>query len=805
MSKGYQWDAIRNLGSNDGLFLPYNKIARPLSNFPRLVGGQNTYINTGGSLQRRPGTTAFPGTPVGPPGRVDRALIYETMDTPPYVYLIMSVFVAADGVWKVYYLKLDTASAVTQFTELRNINHSTVAHELIQARGKVYIKGVAAQSFTPDTDLNCVIFDGTGGTVAVQPWGIMEPNATVVGDDLLYSAQVDCNYGNITADITASTVDFHFVFLNNPSVPTPFVLNLEYEQINVTAFSTSGFNYHITACTRGYNGTLAAAHKAGTFGRALVTQSGSIWDTSDVAFTVNQGWTYATANIDINDNYSNRTIVPINGQNNINGISVGPGSTGPFFNQIPKVHILENGDSTNYPSVAVLRTTDGGGTFYILDIVDNNGGTSSYTDNIATNNNFASLGTYPQDYPVPDSLLTQFGPGLTTNSPPPNNIAPSVVGFDATQKSTPLAYYQGRIWYGIGNILFFSAQEELIIGVPEECFPSGVNGNFFRFQELITNVLAVTTGLYVFTLTKTYFLTGSDLQSFSYVPLFDNLGHPWGHPRALARYGENICFLGNDYRVAIVENGVLHTISDPLGSDIVDAINAGGEADIKYYANRDKEWLVVAVHNNTTQSLSRQWVYDINKSKPQPGEAESLFWNPPWSYPSCCLASGRISQSSPETFLQFFGTNTAFSSTTLAQMDLTGTVATDYTIDSSTATFDVEAITNLVQVPAGDHVNERRVPGIVPNVYSVIVERLKYSGDTDPFIYWYKDDIWTQAISAPFSEDPARITQTLGYTTTEYPVNEVAKRFALRIFKPNSYELLDVQNIDVIYEPNGGS
>lgn len=810
MSQNYTWDALENQGSQPGLWLPYNTIERKLSDFPRLVAGNNTYIDTGGALIRRFGTLEFPANTTTVGGRVDRAVIYETLDG--YVYLVMSVFTGT--YWELYYLLLDGSSDPTQVTEKRNCNHSTTPHEMVDARGLLYVtskqNGDGAGNLG-NGSLPSIVIDGSGGTISAMPWGVFTPYNGQTGISHILSVKLNLQQTMLTTALNATDTSgytYTFAAATYISPTAPFVILIDYEQINVTGISSSGVTQKtitVTASTRGYNGTIATTHANSTPVYILYDVTGATpWATATSAFVVNQFWKYAYTPISSTGQYGNRTIdftrITATGNPVTN-------QTPPFFNQIPSMTLLDSAshtalDSTDFPSVAVFRTTDGGGTYYLLDVIDNtDGGTGiTYTDNLK-NNTIYGTGT-ELDGPVPDSLLTTIGASLVTNGPPPNNIAPSTVGTSNSAQTTPLAYFQGRIWYGIGNILFFSAQEETVIGVPEECFPSGITGNFFRFQERITNVHATTQGLYVFTLTKTYLMTGSTLDSFSYAPILNNIGHPTGHARAVDVFDDNVVWLTNDYRIGLLDkSGVFHTLSDALGTEISDAIMAGGEADIKYFGYQDKEWIVVAVHNNTTPTLSRQWVYDINKSNPQPGEARSVFWNTPWTYPSCCLVSGRTSDSDSASYLQLLATNTANDTTQLSYMS-PGTT-TDFVVGGAT-TYDISATINLSRVPAGDHVNQRRVPGITPVLYSVLTERLSYAGDSDPDFSYYVDDLWNSP-QPVFGETPARIPQTNGYVTTEYPIFVAGKRWSFVISKTSSYDNFSLQDFDLIFEPDAGA
>ena len=350
-------------------------------------------------------------------------------------------------------------------------------------------------------------------------------------------------------------------------------------------------------------------------------------------------------------------------------------------------------DTVNFPYIRIFRTTDGGGTFFQLEKIANPGaGTFTYYDKSLV----SSSGT---NDPVPDAQLDAsiVAPTLTSNSPPPSVLSPGVTGVDTIQPSTPIMYFQGRFWYAIGNVLFYSGEEEITLGVPEECWPSGTVGNFFRYQHPIINLQATTNALYVITVEDTHAITGNNRLTFNSNPIFQTIGAPYGHPRAVTRYGESIAWLANDFRVVYATGGTLFSISDELGTDLSDAIAAGGEVDIKYWANLDKEYIVVLVANLAAPSLSRTWVFDIKKSSSS-GSGRQNFWYSPWTTPATALASGRINDTASQRSLIF--ANVSGTSTFLATFDSTGATAVDTYPDGTTfQKYDCVMISALFGLP----------------------------------------------------------------------------------------------------------
>ena len=114
-----------------------------------------------------------------------------------------------------------------------------------------------------------------------------------------------------------------------------------------------------------------------------------------------------------------------------------------------------------------------------------------------------------------------------------------------------------------------------------------------------------------------------------------------------------------------------------------------------------------------------------------------------------------------------------------------------------------------MRVPAGDHINELRRPGVVPTLLEIRIDRTVFSGtdfspDIDPWVFYYKDDFWTDPIACPPIEEPSRRYPSVGYKTMIFPINEQAERFAFQIRKINSINLIEIHNVTMIMKPEKG-
>jgi hypothetical protein len=761
----------------DRLDFPYNRILNELDGTPRLIRGSNTYVTMGGKMCKRPGLIGMPnGETTGL--RCDRLWSVETNENPAKLYLVASMFNTATGFWELHYQRMNppTFGTWTLLPNYRDSNLSTDPHEAVVARGFLYIKGFPEDSSTEK--LGSVVFDGSGAsTPRLRPWGLLPPTqpARIKGAVNRTDGAIDATTTTLNVSVDATTAGF----------PTaPFVIQVDFEQMQVTS-TGSGTNWTVV---RGHNGTIPAGHANDT---VVIWRN---WTASAHRIDVNLTWQYAYCWKTADGHYSNRSAPETNPD-------LPPSATGPFFDLCPEIIVRGSADP-NITDIVIMRTTDGGGTFFILEEIANPGDSDvTYRDDSLESG--ASGGVF--DDPLPDTSLDQatLSPTLTSNSPPPSTVAPNVVGVDPVERSTPMEYYAGRIWYAIGNILFYSSQEELPAGIPEEAFPSGLRGNFYKLQYPITNLAATSDALIVTTVKSAYYITGQNRETFNLRILYEEFGHPIGHPRAICRFENRVALLTHDFRVAVITSPERppDTISDPLFTDIVDASSALAEFDIKYWADLEKQWLVIAAHRQGNPTQSRQWVYDLKKA----AEAKAHFWFTPWTVPATAMASTRISELSGQRRLVFFTYDPASTDGRFSRLDPTGRVSADDTWAGDGQPYSTVFVTNLFTIPAGNHVNLLRKPELTPCVYSFRAERTVIGSEDDPQLFFFLDDLWTDPITPFPMEDVSRRPPSKGYKSMVWPVNQVGYRVALQMQIANSVDPMEIQSLVIVWNPEAGA
>ncbi len=512
------------------------------------------------------------------------------------------------------------------------------------------------------------------------------------------------------------------------------------------------------------------------------------------AYQVLYGWQYVYAYVTDTGQVSNRSDL----ETNLDKLPSDTGNVGIVAASggfCPEIQVQGIADTTRVPYINIYRTTDGGGTFYFIKQIANTGaGTITFIDKYFESG--VSGGTFED--PMSDSFIdtTQVAPSLTSNSPPPACRAPKVTGVDAIERSTPIVSYANRLWYAIGHYVFNSAQEEISAGVPEECFPSGLNGNFFKTASPVTNVVAAADGVYVLTVKKVYRITGTNKQTFEINPWLHDIGHPWGHPRGAASIGDGLAWLGHDFRVMYARQGRAIAVTDPLWTDIRDAVNGNGEIDITRWTDLEKDYLIVASHRTDTDN-SRQWIMDMKRFE----ATGKPFWFAPWDIPAVAMFSARTHESlfmQRMVFVVWDGTTAE-----LVYLDPTNRTNQDR-IPTGDRPITWYFNTHLEGLPAGNHVNAVNAPARTPSFEGFRYERSMWAGDQDPRIYFFLDDFWTDPKDAKPSYDPSRRGKSKSYNTTEHPERTVAQRVGVKVQIVNSTTPAEFHSLTWIFAPGSG-
>ncbi len=773
-------NAAFDSGELRSLAIGYDRLSSALSPDIRLVDGLNIMATNKGKLNKRPGTVALGGMTAFPNNYyIANMISYETLDSPPNRFVVMSVHTPSAG-YDLYYVLLNTIGAKVQMTPIRNNQASTTPHCFAVSRGLCYIRGTSLSS--SGETLQTSIFNGTNFNTSW--WGLVGPStptavsASAVASTFAFTVNFGWYYVYTWKTITGheSTRSPLQQDQSKPSSSTgPLSSNLcpqvivqgnadttQVPSIVIYRSTDGGGNfYKLGEITNTGAGNITFVDRNFTDGTATPSQPypDSALDTSQISPTLTsnapppsvfaQNLTISTLNTAINNS---TTTVIINTP--YNGHSVLP----PPLNYtitIDQEEMLVTG-SVGSPGIFTLTVTRGiNGTVKAAHII---------------------------------------------NAP---IVYTPLVGFDSVLRSTPIATYSGRLWYGIGNILFFSGNEEISAGVPEECFPSGLLGNFYRFAKPIVNVISTSEALYVLCLGEIHWIKGSTKDSFELQKLFDDVGGARDYPYTCTTADKSIIFMTDDYRICIARGFKRDFLSDALGNDLLNQVTTAELVDIQFlrYAHEEKDLLIINCFNFTDATHARQFIYDFNQT-------DQGLWNVPWAIKSSFMLSARgVVDSSGIIRNNWF----------VAAYDLVGPFqpvnAILTTIDLTYANMSDQGTTypcnytlSLVRNPTGNHVNMLREPGMVSVLQAIKVDRTTFTSDNDPVLTYYLDNsTGSSGVTAPAPVIPPRRVQSTGYATLWYEVNKSCERISINLSKVASTERFETQMIAYVWNPDSGA
>lgn len=140
-------------------------------------------------------------------------------------------------------------------------------------------------------------------------------------------------------------------------------------------------------------------------------------------------------------------------------------------------------------------------------------------------------------------LLTTFGPGLLQNDPPP--------------AMKPLCVSQQRIGGIAGNKFYYSGFEEISNGFPEECFPSGADGNFRPYPSPLYGLASTTTGMAIFSAKRIAGVDGDSLDTLRWGTILDKRGTTY--PTNVAAAGGSVLWFDTSKQIWLSDIGEMGT------------------------------------------------------------------------------------------------------------------------------------------------------------------------------------------------------------------------------------------------------
>ena len=185
---------------------------------------------------------------------------------------------------------------------------------------------------------------------------------------------------------------------------------------------------------------------------------------------------------------------------------------------------------------------------------------------------------------------------LLNDPPPPSKL------------TSGTSYAQGRIWTFQNNTTYFSGFEEIANGVPEECFASGLDGNFYRWSNQVNAHAALPDGIAILTPERIFKVEGDSLDTFRRYTLLEKRGTR--SRTAIAVLGSSVAWLDTSNTFWVSDMG---EIGLPIRPDL---------------QNIDPAQCYVAIHISGVQhwvtlldgANGKLFVFDLDRQQ----------WMPPW-------------------------------------------------------------------------------------------------------------------------------------------------------------------------------
>lgn len=192
------------------------------------------------------------------------------------------------------------------------------------------------------------------------------------------------------------------------------------------------------------------------------------------------------------------------------------------------------------------------------------------------------------------SLSIRTAPPFLRNDPPP------------PQKG--FVEYGGRIWGFLNNTTYYSAFEETADNAPEECWPSGLDGNFYPWAHEVMAHAPLVDGISVFSAERISKIEGDSLDTFRRYTLLERRGTR--NRKSVAALGGSVAWFDTAGQVWVSDIG---EVGLPIRPDT--AVMDQTKVEIAIHISGIYHWLVLL-----DGGTGRLFVYDL----------DSRQWMPPW-------------------------------------------------------------------------------------------------------------------------------------------------------------------------------
>lgn len=577
---------------------PYDTFSSPTTphDEPYIVSGLNVRTSRRGAIERAPGSSAYESTPTNL-NDARRTFVYRKWNGDTFI--IANEVTATQS--KVYKLKVGTDSAfqlIHTMTAASNTTAQCNASEAIDQGGSGGAWANINNVFLSDNnDATTLLGVGENRTLDARGFGIMIPRSAT-------NIQVACT---VELRITANELtEITSQFLKNATpVGTPGSLTLplslpdQYVDVGSTGVTWTAddvmnplFGIRLIAGNQGTNPvTLEIDHiriqvtydvplkpfDFVVFGDKLFFSNGGdhrFYDGTTVypwgIIPPNLKPTFTNAGTGITLTSGRRYVYAYRNSTTGHRSSISPpsDSTGAITDDTLTVTVVGTGQ-TGVDFIDVYASTDGGdGIYFLLGEVANPGAnfTATFTDNFADT-----------------TFKTQFefqAPPIGYNDPP--------LGLRG------LRVFSNRIWGFLNDTLYYSGWEEINTGLEEECFPSGPLGNEWKAPQQIMGLEVIggeEPSLLILCRGTSFKVTGDTRDTFSFLPLFHNLGSDV-ECTGTAADGERVFFRGNDSRIWVTNGFEKQIVSEAVTDDLLNIAPTDFSMAVHRYG--EVNWLVVA-------------------------------------------------------------------------------------------------------------------------------------------------------------------------------------------------------------------
>jgi len=434
-------------------------------------------------------------------------------------------------------------------------------------------------------------------------------------------------------------VDTSFVIIFTSSTPIPF----DFVVSNNTLYMGNKTEM------RKYSGTGSTTQKWGITRPAALVSVG----TTGTGITSYVGWYYRVT-------YGNSVTGHESSASDLSPC------TGIVSNKTVTLPLVASSDG-QVDQIHVYRTTDGGSTDPTL-------------MQEITGSPFANTTTTQNDTTTDVNLSINTAPSTTSNDPPTPGVN--------------IIAYNGRIFLSADATTYFSGDEELPArGVPEECWPSGLDGNNHSWPLEVTSQRPMANGVAVFTRGKMHQIQGTQRDNFIYGGLLDRRG-AISH-QATAALGNSVAWLDTSSQIFLD--------GQEVGFDIRNDIKAidHSQAYMAIHIQGRFHWICLLDGAN-----GKLYIYDM----------DTQFWMPPKVLPAAASAL-----SSGESASSTVSLTCALGKTKLYKMNSTA-------YNDGGATYSPVAVINLLRIGEPDS----KYYGTAIETDSHIAQNVYFLPDEDP-------------------------------------------------------------------------